>query len=84
MLLLGGQRSCRGVLQSIANLLLSNDIGDLSCSAEEVKVSPNRTSSGSSSIPTAKGVIVEGILIIVKLVTETIVGILEINSSHVS
>jgi hypothetical protein len=63
-------------------LFLANDIGDLGSGAEKVKVSPNVSSRGSSSIPTAEGVVVEGILIIVKLVTETIVGILKVNSSH--
>jgi hypothetical protein len=64
-------------------LLLANDISDLSGGAEKVKVSPNGTSAR-SSVCTAKGVVVEGILIIVELVTETVVGILKVNSSHES
>jgi hypothetical protein len=80
-LLLGSQWSRRGILQSVANLLLTNDIGDLGGGAEKVKVSPNGCSTTSCGPPTAEGVVVEGILIIVELVTETIVGIFEVNSS---
>ena len=62
-------------LQGVANLLFANCIGYLLSGTEEVEVTSDRL--GFSS---AEGVVIERVLVIVKLITKTIIGIFEINA----
>jgi hypothetical protein len=72
---LGRDSGSIGVLQTKANLLLANRVGHLSGFPKEIKVSSNRCI-GSS----AKRVIVELILIVGQLVSQAVVGILEVDA----
>ena len=74
--LLGSHRYGLGILQGIANLLLTNGIGNSCGLPEEIKVLAH----GSSSPAAAEGVVVEFILVVVKLVAETIVGVFEVDA----
>lgn len=62
------------MLQVISHLLLVDDIGDLGGVAKEVKVLAH--------IGGAKGLVVERVLVLVQLVTQPIVGILEVDAIH--
>lgn len=61
-------------------MLLANCIGNLSSPTEEVKVPADSW----CGISTAKSVIVELILVVIELVTEAIIGVLEVNPGLVS
>lgn len=58
-----------GVLQAVANLLLTDCIGDLGSATKEIKVPANGTSAGVASTTTTEGVIVELVLVVIELVT---------------
>lgn len=79
-MLLGRQWGRRWILQRIADLLFTDHIGDLGCGSEEVKVTADLASRIRSSIRTAEGVVIEGVLVIVQLIAEAVVSVLEIDS----
>lgn len=61
------------MLEVVADLFLTHDIGYLSRCAKEIEVFPNR-------VTATKSVVVERILIFVELVAKAIIGILKIDS----
>ena len=69
-----GERSRgAGMLECISQLLFVYDIGYLRSITEEIKILSNGRSATES-------IIVEDILLVVQLITQTIVGILKINA----
>lgn len=69
-----------GVLQGIANLLFADCIGDGRSLAEEIEVLADSSRAGTSRAAATESVVVEGILIIIELVAQAIVGILKIDA----
>lgn len=61
-------------------MLFADCIGDRRSLAEEIEVLADSSSAGTSAAAAAESVVVEGILVIIELVAQTIVGILEIDA----
>lgn len=71
-----------GVLQGVTNLLFTDCIGDRRSLAEEIEVLADSSSArpSAAAAAAAESVVVEGILIGIKLVAQTIVSILKIDA----
>jgi hypothetical protein len=67
----------RSLASLIEHLLLLQDVGDLGCLARKVEVLVDGLLDGRA----AKGVVVEGVISIVEVVTEAIVRLLEIDAA---
>lgn len=70
------------MLQIVKDLLFPKRISHLRCPSEEVKILANGSSFhvAAAAADIAKGVIVELVLVFIKLVTQTIIRILKIDT----
>jgi hypothetical protein len=74
----GSDSRCPWVLETVPDLFLTDRVCYLSGLSKKIKVLAHR---GGLEF-TTEGIVVERILVIVKLVTEAIVGVLEIDSAN--